>query len=136
MSVTIKDIPGFPGYRAADDGSVFSNRNHGGKAWCKLSGKTDRQGYIVLLFSVAGKKIHRSAHRIILETFVGPCPEGMEGCHTNGCPSDNRLSNLRWDTALAKNTTQRALAKQFGVSFQQVSRIVRGERWASPVGGA
>jgi hypothetical protein len=37
-------------------------------------------------------------HRAVLETFVGPAPEGMEACHNNGIPSDNRLSNLRWGT--------------------------------------
>lgn len=30
----------------------------------------------------------------------------------------------------AGGLTQRSLAKQFGVSFQQISRICRGERWA------
>jgi hypothetical protein len=33
--------------------------------------------------------------------FVGPAPEGMEGCHYNGDPTDNRLENLRWDTRKA-----------------------------------
>jgi hypothetical protein len=30
--------------------------------------------------------------------FRGPCPPGMEACHNNGDPTDNRLCNLRWDT--------------------------------------
>lgn len=37
-------------------------------------------------------------HRLVLEAFVGPCPEGMECCHNNGDPSDNKLENLRWDS--------------------------------------
>lgn len=37
-------------------------------------------------------------HRLVLETFVGPCPEGMVACHANGDRTDNRLCNLRWDT--------------------------------------
>lgn len=37
-------------------------------------------------------------HRLVLEAFVGPCPDGMEACHNNGNPSDNRVENLRWDT--------------------------------------
>lgn len=39
-----------------------------------------------------------SIHRLVLETFIGPCPDGMECCHNNGDPVDNRLGNLRWDT--------------------------------------
>ncbi len=38
------------------------------------------------------------AHRLVLEAFIGPCPEGMECCHGDGDPTNNRLDNLRWDT--------------------------------------
>lgn len=37
-------------------------------------------------------------HVLVLETFVGPRPRGMVGCHNNGIPTDNRVENLRWDT--------------------------------------
>ena len=40
-------------------------------------------------------------HRLVLLAFVGPCPEGMEGCHLDDDPKNNRLSNLRWDTRSA-----------------------------------
>jgi hypothetical protein len=43
----------------------------------------------------------RYVHRLVLETFVGPCPEGMEACHYDGDRSNNALSNLRWDTRAA-----------------------------------
>lgn len=38
------------------------------------------------------------AHILVLEAFVGPKPVGMQCCHNNGIPDDNRLINLRWDT--------------------------------------
>lgn len=37
-------------------------------------------------------------HKAVLEAFVGMRPQGMEACHNNGDPFDNRLENLRWDT--------------------------------------
>jgi hypothetical protein len=40
-------------------------------------------------------------HRLVLEAFVGPCPDGMECCHNDGDPTNNRLENLRWDTRCA-----------------------------------
>lgn len=46
--------------------------------------------------TVTGKS--RLLHRIVLEAFVGPCPEGMECCHNNGDRSDCRPENLRWGT--------------------------------------
>ena len=60
-----------------------------------------RQGKpVCLLFSIRaeGKTYMTRAHRLVLTAFVGPCPDGMEGCHYNGDPLDNRLENLRWDT--------------------------------------
>ena len=38
------------------------------------------------------------AHVLVLESFVGERPDGMQCCHNNGIPDDNRLINLRWDT--------------------------------------
>lgn len=45
-----------------------------------------------------GKRRPCLVHRLVLEAFVGLCPDGMEGCHDNGLSKDNRLENLRWDT--------------------------------------
>lgn len=39
---------------------------------------------------------HYLVHRLVLETFVGPCPEGHEASHEDGNPENNWLSNLRW----------------------------------------
>ena len=37
-------------------------------------------------------------HILMLETFVGPRPEGMLALHNDGDPSNNSLDNLRWGT--------------------------------------
>ena len=37
-------------------------------------------------------------HRLVLEAFVGPCPDGMQCWHNDGDPTNNRLENLRWET--------------------------------------
>lgn len=42
-------------------------------------------------------------HVLVLEAFVGPRPEGLVCCHNDGDSSNNRLSNLRWDTYSANN---------------------------------
>lgn len=35
---------------------------------------------------------------LVLEAFVGLCPDGMECCHYDDNQTNNKLSNLRWDT--------------------------------------
>lgn len=42
--------------------------------------------------------VRRYIHEIVLTTFVGPRQSGTEGCHNNGVMTDNRATNLRWDT--------------------------------------
>jgi hypothetical protein len=45
----------------------------------------------------AGDKRHL-VHHLVLEAFVGPCPEGQEGLHWDDDPTNNTLTNLRWGT--------------------------------------
>jgi len=56
-------------------------------------------GYVSSGFSRNGKTTPVLLHRLVLESFVGPCPEGHETCHVNGNRLDARLANLRWGTA-------------------------------------
>ncbi len=41
----------------------------------------------------------RHVYPLVLEAFVGPRPPGMEACHNDGDSTNDRLSNLRWDTS-------------------------------------
>jgi len=62
-----------------------------------MKSRLDRDGYSLIGLYVDGKPKTFKLHRLILEAFVGPCPEGMEGCHNDGNPGNNGISNLRWD---------------------------------------
>lgn len=42
--------------------------------------------------------MNRQVHQLVLEAFVGLCPDGMECRHLNGVRDDNRLENLCWGT--------------------------------------
>ena len=53
---------------------------------------------IVTLCASDGSRKIAKVHRLVLEAFVGPNPPGLECCHNNGDPSDNRVENLRWGT--------------------------------------
>lgn len=47
-----------------------------------------------------GEKREFLVHRLVLETFVGPCPEGMETAHLDNNPGNNLLGNLEWKTSM------------------------------------
>lgn len=59
------------------------------------------RGYKQVWLCRGGEYTPKLVHRLVLEAFIGPCPDGMECCHGNGERRDNRLSNLRWDTRSA-----------------------------------
>lgn len=59
----------------------------------------DRHVVITLSRGGGAKPKLARVHRLVLEAFVGPCPDGLEGCHNNGDPTDNHVTNLRWDTS-------------------------------------
>ncbi|MFJ4107914.1 NUMOD4 motif-containing HNH endonuclease [Oerskovia enterophila] len=48
-----------------------------------------------------GQKRMLLIHRLVLMTFVGPAPDGMEACHNDGNHTNNAPNNLRWDTSSA-----------------------------------
>ena len=68
-----------------------------------LKGTPSRDGHTYVHLGNNKSKSLYAVHRIVLETFVGGCPVGMECCHGNGVAGDNRLQNLRWDTHDANN---------------------------------
>jgi hypothetical protein len=64
-----------------------------------LKGAPLRTGHLMVrLYKGRSKFIDKSIHRLVLETFIGPCPEGMECRHLDGNPTNNNLSNLCWGT--------------------------------------
>jgi hypothetical protein len=106
LEVEYRDIPGYAGYRAGSDGSIWTRNKKGnlcpdGK-YVPMCLTYHGNGYArIRLRHESGKHFGHLVHRLILLTFVGPCPDGMEACHCNGDKQDNRLANLRWDTRSA-----------------------------------
>lgn len=99
-------IPGWEGlYDVSDHGRVRSlDRTvlRGGHPMkCRgriLSPNRDIDGYLLISLHRAGKESKKKIHRLVLEAFVSPCPDGMECLHDDGNVANNRLTNLRWGT--------------------------------------
>ena len=99
--INLKTIPGFPNYAITKDGRVWSKprkdsmgRKQGGSY---LSIQKQNGYYHIPLYQDRVIK-RKKVHRLVLETFVGPCPEGMECRHLDGNPQNNNLNNLKWGT--------------------------------------
>lgn len=69
----------------------------------KASVKKTARRSVALRVTLCGSriKLYRYVHRLVLNAFIGPAPQGFEACHSDGNPFNNALSNLRWDTHLA-----------------------------------
>jgi HNH endonuclease/NUMOD4 motif len=106
-SETWRPVPGYPGYEASDvagpdlHGRFRSvDREQNGRIYrgTILATRVSNKGYVLVdLRDAQGRKKTRSAHTVLLETWVGPRPRGQEACHGNDVSADNRLENLRWD---------------------------------------
>ena len=99
----MKEIPRFPDYYADEMGSIYSAK-YG--TLRELSRTPRDDGYVHVVLRRDNKSFNFLLHQLILLTFIGPCPRGMECCHINGDKSDCRLENLHWETS-SKNAKDR-----------------------------
>lgn len=115
-----KDVVGFDGYEVSDLGRV--------RSWFKSGGRGSRadkprllklrplKNYPYLRVGLTrDNRIHdKRVHRLVLEAFVGPCPEGMECSHADDNKYNNRLVNLSWDTRENNLAKRKMFRDEFG----------------------
>lgn len=97
----MRPIPNFPDYSITKNGWVWSKPRKDALGH-SLKGKWLKPGirntYLFVVLYNKSQGYNRYIHRLVLETYVGPCPKGMECRHLNGNPLDSRLENLCWGT--------------------------------------
>lgn len=54
----------------------------------------NRYGYPVVCLNGKPKAVLKSIHRMVVETFIGPIPDGMQVNHKDGDKQNNHLGNL------------------------------------------
>ena len=101
-------VAGYEGrYEVSDHGRVWSKdrmvRHGRGPGLRRHAGRMLKQGrkpagYPVVGALIDGKVKSLYVHRLVLEAFVGPCPEGHVARHLDDDKSNNHLSNLVWGT--------------------------------------
>jgi len=85
-----KQVVGYP-YEVSNQGRVRSSR--GIRAL-----NAHRDGHMQVTLHKKGIRKTFYVHTLVLEAFIGPRPLGLEACHNDGDPSNNNVTNLRWDT--------------------------------------
>jgi len=107
--ISTKPVAGYPRYLVDTEGNVYSMFKRTAHGWYKRPGRLKLVGSVINgyrqleLRNENGERKHIKEHHIVLNTFVGFRPEGMECCHNNGNRLDNRLKNLRWGTRKSNN---------------------------------
>lgn len=103
-----KPVVGSSGYEVSSHGNVRSYKKFRGSigGWYiadkpvkTLSPATDKRGYRgVNLGKRDGRPYFVRIAKLVTAAFLGPCPNGLEVCHNDGNPSNDRVENLRYDT--------------------------------------
>lgn len=100
-----RPISGAAGYFVSNCGRVCSvdrivERKGGRGSEVLRSGQLIEHGIAISghHYVLLGRKFRAQVHRLVLETFVGHCPDGCEGLHFDDDTSNNNVVNLRWGT--------------------------------------
>lgn len=101
MSEAWRPVSGYEGrYEVSDQGRV--------RSWLPTKQRLplpnllvqieSEKGYLRVQLSGPDGRRNRRVHALVLEAFVGPCPEGMQTRHMDGDKANNTLGNLSWGT--------------------------------------
>lgn len=134
-----RTIPDYPTFEVSNFGRVRNTQPHpnhplkypGGHI-LKLGKDKMNRPQITL-----GKRPHRrcrKVHILVMEAFVGPCPEGMEVDHLDSDRANSRLDNLEYVTH--KENVRRAsingrynLPNRFDHFWLNKGRVARIRQW-------
>lgn len=89
-----RSIPGFSRYEASADGRI----RRAGALYPLKQHINDRGRPTVSVADDGDRSRTVYVHRLVALAFHGLPGDGEEVCHCNGVRTDNRASNLRWDT--------------------------------------
>lgn len=127
-----KLIPGFPGYYASKNGTIWSKHQAPGcgsnLARRRTPQRVERDYLAVRLKRPNGTYFGINVHRLVLLAWVGQPPEGKPyGCHNDGDINNCDLGNLRWDNARANAEDARTHGTLSVGSRHPISKLTEAE---------
>lgn len=110
-------VPGHNMYSITEDGRVWSHhKDRFIRTTVRKSKHGLPYGYVGLLISSQPKRYKfYYVHQLVMLTYLGDCPGGMEVDHIDLDPSNNHISNLRYVTH-KQNVETRRHSNQYLIS--------------------
>lgn len=100
-----RDIPSLVDYQASNLGRIRSTLNKRFKpakpGHTILKSQRERDGRYRVSIRIKGVCKRHLVHKLVMEAFVGPCPNGHQVNHIDGDHTNNVLSNLEYITQRA-----------------------------------
>ena len=93
------ELADYPNYYIKSDPPTLMRKREGKMIECSQCPNSTKDNYwIVTLYTKEGKRVKRSMHRLLMETFVHNPDNKRHINHIDGNKSNNALSNLEWCT--------------------------------------
>jgi len=135
--------------------------NHGEAAteWHTISQEIDSRGYLITRLYKNGIRFRVRVHKLVAESFLGCCPEGLEVNHIDGDKANSSIENLEYIThienilhavrsglmiggrllpddvheiraRLAAGEKQESIAADYCITRSAIAHISSGYRWS------
>jgi hypothetical protein len=129
-------IPGFNGYWATPDGTIYSSRR--GNTLRAMKPSNHSAGYHVVMLTLR-KNVSKLqfVHRLVALTFVPNPNSHPEVDHCNGMKTDNSVGNLRWATsAMQKANSERPAGASGHRGVRRLVTRTGKVRWQATYGNS
>ncbi len=89
-----------------------------------LAGSRGSNGYPHVILT---GRVDRAIHRMVLDAFVGPRPDGHEAAHLDGSRDNNCLWNLAWVTRTENMAHKKLHGRQVQGSNQHKAKLTEAD---------
>ena len=122
MSMKIKNIDGFEGYKVSYDGNVYGKRSGS-----PMVGGLNGHGYRCVTLRKNNKNHTKKVHRLVADAFIQKKHKETEVNHIDGNKLNNHAGNLEWCTR-AENLKH---ARETGLSSP--NGLIKSKRKLEPL---
>ena len=117
-------VPGWRGlYEVSDHGRVRNAKT--GRIMSQVERRKVRYRQVTL--KSRPRKGVLYVHSVVLSAFVCARPPGLVCCHNDGDPTNNHVSNLRWDTPLSNTMDRIAHGRSFRGERHPGAQLTRSQ---------